>query len=363
MKRDKLLLALSIGLFSFIISVTRLNARTDGGGALIQGHLRASSPHAPVIINGNSELGAYPGITGNGTLGNPYIIADWDIDAGSSGPCIEIRNTDMYVTITNCTVTNSVSNYSVIKVVNGSNVNILGNNVTGNYGIYLNSSNNNTISGNNVTNSYYKGICLSSSSNNTISGNNVTYSYNEGIFLAYSSNYNTISGNNLVDNGWMGIHLHYSNNNLLSGNNVVDNDWRGIYLASSSNNNISGNNVSGNDDDGVHVEYHSNYNTFSRNNVTGNSWNGFYLGSSSNGNVILNNTIFNNALACIYMSFDSQDNNINSNDMVDGCIEIEEGSVPQGLSIKDVVIPVLFIITEFVAFSIILLKKKKSKKQ
>lgn len=65
----------------------------------------AYSTHNPILINGTAEfLGPMhtTGVTGgSGTIGDPYIIEGWDIDAsGSNG--IDIQNADVHFLIRNC---------------------------------------------------------------------------------------------------------------------------------------------------------------------------------------------------------------------------------------------------------------------
>ena len=67
-------------------------------------NINSSIPHAAISIDGNAALIAFPDKTGNGTISNPYIIEDLEIILGGSGYCIEIRNTNLYLTINNCTL-------------------------------------------------------------------------------------------------------------------------------------------------------------------------------------------------------------------------------------------------------------------
>ncbi len=112
------------------------------------------------------------------------------------------------------------------------------------YGIYLQSSNNNTVTG------------------NTIQGNSLD-----------NSNNNTITSNTFQGNGQHGIYLTASSNNTVAGNTIQGNDNHGIYLSSSSDNNtVSINMVVGNSqatdntDNGIQVD-NSNYNNIQGNTV------------------------------------------------------------------------------------------------
>jgi parallel beta-helix repeat protein len=75
------------------------------------------TPHAPIIISGNSDFTSANGVTdGKGTLHHPYIIQGWNItDAGccGTGPAngwgISIVNTDAYFVIRNIISTGRVT--------------------------------------------------------------------------------------------------------------------------------------------------------------------------------------------------------------------------------------------------------------
>src|SRR5947208_16226501 len=56
-------------------------------------------PHAPIVINGNSDFNSGNGVTsGSGTASDPYVIEGWNItSSGTTG--ISISNTDAYFVI------------------------------------------------------------------------------------------------------------------------------------------------------------------------------------------------------------------------------------------------------------------------
>src|SRR5437879_3414694 len=62
-------------------------------------------PHAPIMINGNSDFNPNNGVTGgSGTASGPYIIQGWNISASgccSTIPGISINNTSAYFIIRN----------------------------------------------------------------------------------------------------------------------------------------------------------------------------------------------------------------------------------------------------------------------
>ncbi|MHA1766223.1 MAG: right-handed parallel beta-helix repeat-containing protein, partial [Promethearchaeota archaeon] len=166
--------------------------------------------HAPILIDGNSQLATFCSGHGSGTYADPYIIENYEIDANSANG-IYIGNTNAYLIIRNCTVENGRSNYYG--------------------GIYLNNSLNVRIENNSLYNNG-EGISLWDSSNNTLSGNTANNN-GEGISLWDSSN-NTLSGNT-VNNNYIGIGLYSSSNNTFSGNTMIND---GIIVNDGFNNSI-----------------------------------------------------------------------------------------------------------------------------
>jgi len=130
----------------------------------------------------------YDWCSGSGIWADPYLIENITIDGQSIGSCIEIRNSNAYFVINNCTLYSSG---------------------TTNYGIYLNYTNNGKIINNNCS---------------VLSG---------GIYLGYSNN-NTILGNDATNNQY-GIVLNFSNNTIISKNSASNNVFTDIAIAISRN--------------------------------------------------------------------------------------------------------------------------------
>jgi len=229
--------------------------------------------------------------SGSGNWTDPYVIENVTIDGQGSDYCIEIKDSNTYFIIRNCSLYNSGSSPfdAGIKLDTVDNGKIINNNCSDNNrnGIYLDHSDNNTLSGNTASNNFYRGISL------------------------YYSDINTLSGN-IADNNVIGIWLGYNNNNKLSGNIANNNDY-GIRLDYGNNNTLSGNNASNNKiNDGIGL-YFSDNNTISGNTVNNNSI-GIFLGNSNNntisGNTANNNNVgiylyycFNNTLSGNFMNF------------------------------------------------------------
>jgi parallel beta-helix repeat protein len=168
------------------------------------------------------------------------------------------------------------------------------------YGIELDSSDNDSVSGNDITANKEYGIYLNSSSNDNIVGNSVTatqetyifYVAGYGVGLDYSSN-NSVSGNYIANDAY-GIRLDYSDNNTLFDNNVTACFLYGFLLSSSSSNTLFGNYVRANDNLGIVLDASSDNNALSSNDVTANKGSGLGLDSSSNNTLSGNNVNANN---------------------------------------------------------------------
>jgi parallel beta-helix repeat protein len=114
------------------------------------------------------------------------------------------------------------------------------------YGVFLNSSNNNSIVECYVT-ECLEGIWLEESSyNNIISENKVTRNSFDGIYLSYSSG-NSILENEITLNIGDGIQIQSSSNNRAFANNIINNRW-GVESYYSSDNLIFHNNFLNNTD-------------------------------------------------------------------------------------------------------------------
>ena len=135
------------------------------------------SAHDPIRINNESDLAAMA-TSGAGTVGDPYGIENYDINASGQGNAIYVGNTTSYLLIQNCSLHHAehLSSYyyegAGITAYNAINVMVVNNDCHNNsyFGIYLYSSDNNIISNNTCSGNYY-GIWLSSSTNNTMSNN------------------------------------------------------------------------------------------------------------------------------------------------------------------------------------------------
>jgi len=282
--------------------------------------IKISANHAPIHIDGNWYAAKTAGIClGSGSYDDPYIIKDLEINAGGSGSCILIENTDEYFIIANCLCYFSGNANAGITLNNVHNGTLINNDCSDNisYGIKLVNSENNTISGN-TANSNYVGIIIDVSNNNTISGNTANNNDEEGISISNYSCNNTISNNTANYNGNKGIEItFYSCNNTISNNTVYDNENIGIYLDERSDGNIVLKNIVNNNLDGIGMFYSCYHNTISKNTANYNSESGIIIHGSFSpryfNNTISNNTANYNGNKGIEITFYSCNNTISNN--------------------------------------------------
>ncbi len=331
-------------------------------------------PHDPIHIKSNSDFAVQAekeGWSGDGTLDNPYIIEDYDINASKSNG-IEVRNTDVYFIIKNCVIHDGINNSGIyFKNVRNSVVNEVVSYNNG-VGIDLTDSYNNIISNSSISNNYC-GICIYSygfSHNNTIIGNNIGYNNINGIEVDSSSSI-IITKNKIINTIGNGIKISSSSTITITRNNIMDN-FRGIDLQESSSITVSENNIE-NNVDGIDsfssniaifenniennvcgIGIFSSNNTLSRNNIDDNIY-GVLLFLSADITVSENNMKNNSEGIFILYSLDDTivDNVFQSNGIMimgekieDWTTHIIENNTANGKPIryykntKDVIVPV-----------------------
>jgi len=288
-------------------------------------HIDDSGSNAPTWSR-TAELNLW--CTGSGTYSDPYIIDGLEIDAGNSGSCILIENSNVYFIIRNCKVYNSgVGPYpnldAGIKLYNTNNGTLTNNKCSNNggCGIFLyNGCDDITISGNIANDNGYFGIYLSDNCNsNTISRNTADNNIFAGIILSYYCNNNMILENECNNLGskvgnYYGIYLYDEcDNNTISGN-IIRNHHTGIYIVDGDNNTLSGNTII-NNYYGIRIV--GEYNIISGNNIEGNFM-GIRLFKADN-NIISGNTIKFSEFDGIYLGWEElsgwscNNNNISRN--------------------------------------------------
>jgi parallel beta-helix repeat protein len=299
----------------------------------------------PISIDDNNPTknwsytaNTYDWCSGNGSWNNPYIIENVTINGQGSGSCIEIKNSDEYFIIRNCTLYGSGSvpdDDGGIKLFTVSNGNITDNNCSLNNGngIFLYNSNKIRVSENIVNENTYNGIRLKTSYDNAILG--IIADHNHIGISMYNVNFNNVSENIANNNLDDGLNLHIGTNNTILGNTIFNNEDSGIYINNGYQSKIKGNFIDNNKDSGIHI-YDTLYCEVTGNNLTNNNYGinlevrGYHIISKNNvsynkrglysldsyGNDINNNTVDNNKEG-IYLensnNTDIMDNNMSNN--------------------------------------------------
>ena len=244
----------------------------------------------------------YDWCNGSGTWADPYVIENVTIDAGGSGSCITISNSNVFFTIRNSTFTGAGNSESGIKLESTSNGILLNNTCENNYyGIYLfNYCDNNLILNNTVFNNNLDGIVLDNyCDNNSIINNDIFYSAiyfkdyckNNNIIankiklnsiLLARASYNNLSENRLEEGR---ITLTRSDWNNITRNEIKNDDY-GERILDSNNNDIFNNTIVNCNEQGIEFD-NGDLNNFTQN-LMKNSKMEIYFWSSNN--IFKNNT-------------------------------------------------------------------------
>ncbi|MFX1499547.1 MAG: right-handed parallel beta-helix repeat-containing protein [Promethearchaeota archaeon] len=232
---------------------------------------------------------------GSGIGSDPYIIQNLEINAGGTGFCIKIENSQEYFEIKNCTLYNNGSssfdggillNNITHGIIDNNSISLNGPSMTAikifscnsyiiheniininktftAYGIETDSSSDFTIS-NNLISGSFTGIQVNDSNVAIIMENNVINTIWWAILLSYCKNTNAVKNflndsitalrdydglnNNISVNTIIGcsvgIDLWYSNENLIENNTIINCLSQGIYFYNSSYNNVLLNKIS-----------------------------------------------------------------------------------------------------------------------
>nr|MDO8114881.1 right-handed parallel beta-helix repeat-containing protein [Candidatus Sigynarchaeota archaeon] len=266
--------------------------------------LAGSDSHAPIVIDGESALAAFPDKTGAGTSSDPYLIKDLVIDASLNAAGISISNTTSYLVIRNCSTKYAM--FNGIYTGNCQHLEITNCTlVLSQNGITLTGSGNRdiAITGCIIANNTSQGISLVSGSSSAIvmdvviSGNTIETNGWLGIYIFGSGTLverNTIKGHPDAGFQVMGNMITASQNNIsmngkgiewygsyasLVGNQIVNNSGHGLAFNHFSYQDATGNTISHNNGSGVFLNdvYGA---TFIGNNVSGNLGWGFQVNDS-----------------------------------------------------------------------------------
>lgn len=260
--------------FKFNSYICEINTQDGVNINSEEGNLKLSAPSGKIHIDNNWSAAISAGIcTGGGSSSNPYIIQNFEIDAGGSGDCILIENSLAYFIIKNCILSNSVS-FAGIKLYNLKNGEITDNEFT-NCGIGIELSTN------------YPG----GTSDIVISKNNL---HNNGVGIQlYGASISDVIGNTINNNDY-GVSFSYGDYNLISENVITDN-VNGIYSY-------------------ANWDYESEHNTISNNLIQDNSNIGVFINDYVNLNFIFLNCFIDNGLNAYDEGTDNQwDNGVKGN--------------------------------------------------
>ncbi|MHA2394385.1 MAG: right-handed parallel beta-helix repeat-containing protein, partial [Promethearchaeota archaeon] len=224
--------------------------------------------------------------SGSGKYSDPYLIENLVIDGEGTSTCIDILNSNDYLTIQNVTCYNSGGGSAPF---------------------------------------YNTGIRFYNVSNAILIKNNCTNNQWGGIRLYYECDNNSII-DNFIDNSYNGIYLRDGcNNNSVSKNICIDNSQEGIELYDNCDyNNLTSNNVYSNDRTGIRINLGCDYNFLYNNTLEENSQEGIRFVSDCVGNTIYQNNLSNNLGIGIQIDTNTNDTLIYLNDFTNNTIQAHD---------------------------------------
>ena len=251
------------------------------------GNATPRGPHAPIDINGESELTDFitnGGWGGSGTSSDPYIVRDLTIDSGSERGAVVLANISSHLALDNFDLTVSRSSGVGLLIENSSNVVARDVEVASSYpdvvGIHVDHSSEVASFKADLQN-ISVGISLTDSQRIRIAGSYI-YGNDMGIDVIRSENFRIV-GNQVMRCNLQGITVNNSRNGMIEDNHVRENEvgihlYRSYYLKVYSNTLIH---------DGFYVDAYSLLNTLDI--PTNNSVNSdplyFYNGDQGGANV------------------------------------------------------------------------------
>jgi len=319
-KKSRWLTSGIVGILILTQILITVNFSYDLGDSSISLHteIQSSETHGVIELYSEWYLEEFPDKTGSGTASDPFIIQNFEIDAGGAQHCILLYDSDYYVTFRNCNLTNAAS--SAIYLYNCTNVVIDDCNITGNQdGIYVQDSPNIRIASNSITYNILNAVTLFNSNYSVLEYNSVIF--NDGIgYYIYGSNHMQFRYNGAHNND-NGVFFQNCSYNTINNNNIVSNEQDGLSFSFGSNHNtITDNNVAGNGvlwgDPNIAFRDESNYNIITENGVSGGG-DGILI-STSHHNIVTGNSVSNTMYAGIYLRENSSCNRIIENN-VDAC--------------------------------------------
>ncbi len=247
----------------------------------------------PIWINENADFANFTN-EGNGTINDPYIIEGFDFTSGVSN-LIYIENINTSFVLQNVLLNGTGSGIgNGVTLVNVSHA-ILANNSINSCvrGIEIQGdSANNSVIHNNIEECDY-GIFLDSVENNSLLSNLARYNYIAG-FQIQNSNNTFIEGNYAKDNLGVGFFLWYCGNQTFLRNKAYRNNGSGFYFFESNNCTLTNNTAYLNNQSGYYLQQSCKYNILQGNTATRNVFYGFLLFDYCDNNTLKDNTASEN---------------------------------------------------------------------
>jgi len=229
----------------------------------------------------------YPFIQGSGTMADPYVLANIELNSSDVAHNIYIKNVNDYFHITNLTLHITEPGGSNIEIVNCSNIMIYNNILSANiFGINMIGCKNASIYNNTIINKPYNGLSLFACQKITISNNIISSKYN-GIHLGSDIDV-LIKKNDFINNEGVAINTWGLWSLQILSNNFSNNE-NGIFLRETEESSIKENFFNNNKKLAIKLSS-SHYNNLSSNFIS-NSQYGVEISAKSENNMLYNNTM------------------------------------------------------------------------
>lgn len=272
--------------------------------------------HFPIYIddmdsqfNWNRTALLYDWCSGNGTKNNPYVIENLTINGEGGRNCIDIRNSNAFFTIKNCTLYNSGYTFDLFNPQYRSAISLsyvsngYFNNLTctpdNGHGVYMEFCANLTLVDIYASYNYWAGLWMSNSDHNNISGIIADHIWNdpnlpEGMGIRiYDSEYNQIFNSSASYCEETGVSLIRGQYNLLSGMTLNHNPKEGMYLRSQYTN-ITNSVFKYNNEYGLRNYHQGDYCNIIGNTFSYNRFIGILFEAIDGYSAVVSNTIANN---------------------------------------------------------------------
>jgi parallel beta-helix repeat protein len=201
----------------------------------------------PITIASDADFATHA-VRGDGSVGNPWIIENLDIDGSSySQAGFSIANTADYFIVRNCAMRAAQSGSSGLLLNNVTHGTILDSEIYMNtgYGVQITGGSKNVLlDGVSVHDNSGNGIYIEGSSKVYLQDCDITANYLTGLYITYCTGV-VVAGSaihNQVQDGGLsfGTYMDYSTECVIQGNSIYGEIY-GMYIMSSSNNRIYSN--------------------------------------------------------------------------------------------------------------------------